>query len=69
MKAHDLARHLLRCENLEVTASIDISTCDEDSDRSIFTTDCRGINLFTGEDGIITILFDANPEDNYGNTL
>ena len=26
MKAHDLAQYLLKCENLEVTASIDIST-------------------------------------------
>jgi hypothetical protein len=69
MKAHDLAQYLLKCQNLEVTASIDISTNEEDSDRRIFTTDCFGVNNIRGDDGVITVLFEAKPEDNYGNVL
>jgi hypothetical protein len=69
MKAHDLAKYLLECENLDVTASVDISTNDEDSDRRIFTDECFGINNKFGDGGVITILFDAKPKDNYGNAL
>ena len=69
MKAHELAKLLLESENLEVNASIDISTCDDDSDRSIFTINCMGINNSGGDAGEITILFFANPEDNQGKAL
>lgn len=66
MTAHELARELLKSEDFEVTASIDISTNDNDSDRRIFATNCRGVNSFNGDGGDITILFDADPKDNYG---
>lgn len=69
MKAHDLAKHLLNCEDVEVCASVDISTGDEDSDRRIFTEDCMGVNSYNGDSGKITILFYANPSDNYGNKI
>lgn len=69
MKAHELAEMLLKSKNYEVTASIDISTGDEDNDRRIYTKDCFGINSLNGDAGVITILFDAKPKDNYGNAL
>jgi hypothetical protein len=69
MKAHELAKELLKAEDFEVTASIDISTNDEDNDRRIFTDNCFGINNLKGDSNVITILFDAEPKDNYGNAL
>ena len=69
MKAHELAKYLLECENLNVVASIDISTNDDDSDRRIFTDGCLGVNNINGDNGLITILFVSKPEDNYGNVL
>lgn len=69
MKAHELAKQLLESEDYEVTASIDISTCDIDSDRRIFTKECIGINNTNGDNNIITILFSAIPNDNYGNSI
>ena len=69
MKAHELAKELLKAENFEVTASIDISTNDGDNDRRIFTNECFGINNLKGDGNVITILFDAEPKDNYGNAL
>jgi hypothetical protein len=69
MTSHELARELLKCEDLEVTASLDISTGDDDSGRRIFTNGCFGVNNFTGDAGVITILFDADPKDNYGELL
>ena len=69
MTAHELGKYLLECEDLEVTASIDISKNEDDGDRRIFTNDCNGINSMTGDGGIITILFDAYPKDNYGNAI
>lgn len=69
MTAHELAKELLKAENFEVTASIDISTDDNDNDRRIFTDNCFGINKLKGDGKVITILFDAEPKDNYGNSL
>ena len=69
MRAHELAKMLLEAEDYEVIASIDISSNDEDSDRRIFTRDCFGVNNLRGDAGKITILFDAEPEDNYGQAL
>tara|TARA_R110002096_G_C14168586_1_gene685703 strand:+ start:22 stop:231 length:210 start_codon:yes stop_codon:yes gene_type:complete len=69
VKAHELAKELLKSKDFEVNASIDISTCDADSDRRIFTIDCMGVNDFSGDVGEITILFFANPKDNQGKTL
>ena len=69
MTSHELARKLLKCEDLEVTASIDISTGDDDSDRRIFTKDCFGVNSFAGDAGKITVLFEADPVDNYKKSL
>jgi|TARA_R110000851_G_scaffold56073_2_gene131181 hypothetical protein len=69
MTSHELAKELLKAEDFEVTASIDISTDDCDSDRRIFTNECFGVNNLKGDGGVITILFIAEPKDNYGNTL
>ena len=69
MTAHELAKELLKAEDFEVTASIDISTNDNNSDRRIFTDKCFGINNLKGDGNVITILFDAEPKDNYGNAL
>jgi len=57
MKAHDLARELLECENLEVTVSVDRST-EEDVDARVFGDTCHGINNRTGDAGVLTILFE-----------
>ena len=69
VKSHELARQLLRGENFPVRASIDISTCDDDSGRRIFSTDCMGVNNINGDGGEITILFEADPVDNYKNEI
>jgi hypothetical protein len=69
MTAHELAKELLKAEDFEVTASIDISTDDNDNDRRIFTDNCFGINNLKGDGNVITILFNAKAEDNYGNAL
>lgn len=69
MKAHELAKQLLEAEDYEVTASIDISTNDDDNGRRIFTKDCFGLNNLSGDGGVITILFDADPKDNYDKNL
>jgi len=58
MKAHDLAALLLKCENLEVTTSIDISTNEKDNHKRLYGNNCRGINSLNGDAGVITILFD-----------
>jgi hypothetical protein len=36
MRSHDLAKFLLEREDGEVECSVDISTCEEDSDRRCF---------------------------------
>lgn len=54
MKAHDLAKELLKSENLEVTVSIDAGVDDE----RVFGNNCIGVNSFKGDCGVITILFD-----------
>ena len=69
MTAHELARELLESEDFELEASIDISTGDNDSDRRIFATNCRGVNSSSGDGGVITLLFDADPKDNYGKKI
>ena len=69
MKAHDLARELLKCDNETVIASIDISTGDSDSDRRIFTSECFGINSKKANAQTIVILFASDPVDNYGKKL
>ena len=69
MLAHELAAELLKCENLPVSASVDISTCEDDyrGGRNIFTTDMMGVNAYEGDAGEITLLFAADPEDSHGN--
>lgn len=74
MKTHELAKYLLMCDDLEVTASIDISTCDDDSGRRIFTDEFFGINSTEGdhsgsEYACITLLFGAEPIDNHDKKL
>ena len=66
MKAHELANILLNCPDLEITGSVDISTSDKDSQRTIFTNACVGVNDDTGDNGEIIILFSAIPIDNFG---
>ena len=69
MKAHKLAEELLKCDNVEITASIDISTGDNDSGRRIFTDDCMGINSYSDEGGFVTILFSAEAKDNFNKKI
>ena len=63
MKSHDLAKKLLQMENKNVTASIDLSTCDEDAFKRAFGFDVYEII----DDGSkeITICFDNGVEDNF----
>jgi len=68
MTAHELAKELLKSEDFEVTASIDISVGD-DNTRRIFTDECFGVNSYKGDAGVITILFSAEPKDNYGKAI
>lgn len=69
MTAHELAKQLLKCKDVEVQASIDISTNDNDIDRRIFTDSCIGINEYNPNDGIVIILFSAVPKDSYGRKI
>lgn len=69
MKAHELAKKLLKSENFEVNASIDISTGDVDFDRRIFTESCVGVNNYEGDYKEIIILFNSKPQDNYGKEI
>jgi len=69
MKAYELARSLLSCEDLPVSASIDISTGDSDSGRRVFTEECFGVNNKSGVAGEIVICFYAPPFDNDGERL
>lgn len=69
MKAHDLARELLKCDNLEITASIDISSSAKNHSRRLFTDECFGVNNFRGDNGVITITFLAEPKDNFGKKI
>jgi len=62
MKTHDLAKELLKGEDVEIEASIDISTCDGDSDKRIFTDQFFGINYQPGDTSIVTLLFGATVE-------
>jgi len=57
MTSHDLARELLSMPSKPVVISVDISTCDADAGKRVFTDDYMGINdseadeivlLFTG---------------------
>lgn len=66
--AHELARQLFRCEDLPVNASIDISTCDDDADRRVFTCACFGINDEDAQ-GEVVILFASQPFDNSGRKI
>ncbi len=64
MKAHELAKQLLTCKDVEVTASIDISNGEDDWDARIFTDEFFGINSAEGDfdgdgDRVITLLFGA----------
>ena len=69
MTTHELARELLKCPDIEVQASIDISSGDNDFDRRIFTNACMGVNDYNPHNNEITILFSAIPKDNYDNKL
>lgn len=69
MTSHELARELLKAPDLEVAASIDISTGEDDYDRRIHTFDTRGVNFGEYSNNQVMILFDAEPKDNYGKKL
>jgi len=58
MDTHELAKLLLSTKNKKLTASIDISTGDVDSDRRIFTEEFFGINDIN-DDNEIVLLFGA----------
>jgi len=69
MKSHDLAKQLLKGTNIDVIASIDISTNDDDHDRRIFCDECFGVNNISDTEREIVILFSAKPKDNYNNNI
>ena len=69
MNAHELAKQLLEGQDFPISASIDISTNDDDSDRRIFTNEFFGINDANGHGGEIVLLFLADPVDNDGNAI
>lgn len=69
MKAHELGRMLLKGDDEEITASIDISTGDEDAGRRIYAIECFGVNSMKANSNEIVILFCAEPEDNEGKAL
>lgn len=52
---HQLAAELLKCENVPVTASVDVSIGEIDAERRAFGFECLGINDTRAPE--ITILF------------
>lgn len=58
---HQLAAELLKCENVSVTVSVDISTCDEDAGRRAFGHTCMGVNDRRAPE--ITVLFEGEVND------
>ena len=59
--SHKLARELLKHPDREVSISVDISTCDKDSGRRVFTGEYYGINDIYAPD--IVLLFDGVLDD------
>ena len=68
MRTHELAKLLLGIEDKEVLLSLDISTCDSDGSRRIFSYDFLGVNDVE-ESGGVTLMFYAEPEDNTGKSI
>ncbi len=54
---HQLAAELLKCENVPVTISIDVSTGDDDAGHRAFSLEYLGINDKRASQ--ITLLFDG----------
>ncbi len=69
MTAHEVARQLLAGEDFPLTASLDISTSDENSGRRLFSYECLGVNDSRGPAGEIVLMFAAHPTDNEGKAL
>lgn len=63
MKSHDLARYLRQLPNKKITASVDISTGQDDHGNRVFG-DFIGINDMSDDVGAIVLLFE-NGETNY----
>ena len=60
IKTHELARQLLKLPDIPVGISIDVSTCEEDSDLRAFAGEYFGVNDITGHTGEIVLLFGGN---------
>jgi len=59
---HQLAAELLKCENVPVYVSIDISTCGNDAGRKAFSNGFLGINYKQAPE--VILLFDGQLNDN-----
>lgn len=57
MRSHELAEMLLDDTDKEITASVDISTCDEDSGDRVFGEDFCGINPI--DEDSVALLFSS----------
>ncbi len=58
---HQLAAELLKCENVPVYISIDVSTCENDAERRAFSHDFLGVN--DKQTPEIMLLFDGQLSD------
>jgi len=61
LTSHQLAKELLGMPNKELSISVDISTCDDDAGRRVFTDEYFGINDINSHD--IVLLFDGILDD------
>jgi hypothetical protein len=64
---HKLAHELLKCNDVPLTISMDVSTCDENSGLRGFGTNFLGVNDYTAEE--ITLLFEGEINTNQAKTL
>ncbi len=60
--SHEIAKELLSMPPKEVCISVDISTCDADSGRRVFTFEYFGINDEDDDDEVM-LLFAGNLND------
>lgn len=59
LTTHELAKELLELEDKPLEISVDMSTCDEDSENRVFTTEYFGVNDKHASE--ITLLFAGEP--------
>lgn len=62
MNTHEIAKKLLSIPAAEITASVDMSTCDEDYGNRIFGIDLHDM-VATEEGKVITLCFSSNDKN------